>query len=896
MTTLAFKQAARIPRDGDNVAIATRRLEAGTVIDTGDSKITLSHSVLEGHRFALNAIKSGEALLSWQMPFGKATRDIKAGEYVCNAKILIALAERKVDFKLPDAHNFADHMEICEIDEATFKAGEQVAAATTQATFKGFARSAERGVGTRNFVAVLAVTSDASGFARQVAAQFEGKLDGYPNIDGVVAVTHTEGGGDTQNNIDFVMRTLAGFMVHPNIGAIVAVDYGQGSFTGETLREFMVDGGYPLKQMPYSFFRIEADHETELRRANELITGLLPSVNATPRTDQSAGSVKVALQCGGSDAFSGISGNALAGWVAKEFIRHGGAANIAETDELIGAEPYMLSNVRDIGTARRFLEKIAIFKKRAANHGASAEGNPSGGNNYRGLYNIALKSIGAARKKDPDVRLDYVIDYGAPMENPGYYFMDSPGNDLESIAGQVAAGCNMIFFITGNGSITNFPFVPTLKFVTTTGRFEMLDKEMDVNAGRYNDGESMESLGQETFELALDIASGTMSKGELAGHAQVQLWRNWQQTDDSRLERLAREKPPAGKPLATVSAPALAMNLTAFSNNNGPSIDQIGLIMPTSLCSGQVARLIAEKLNADKTLKTGVNRYVALVHTEGCGSVNAEGLYLSTLAGHLKHGFVQHAVLLEHGCEKTHNDAVANYLASAGHETTNLSWASVQLDGGLEKVTAKVTAQFKQALSAPSSGRSRAEAGMLKVGLSGSGPIDDNAARASARFAAALISAGGTVVVPSNASLLTSRAFTENLLSTPSAVDPTLGYGVAAQSPGLHIMDAPTANVSETITGLGATGAEVMLFHVGKMPVQAHPMIPLLQYSSDTDVLRRFAPDLDLQLVSERQEHSFDQAICDAVQSVADGSYSPKLYSRGNIEFQLTRGRLGISL
>jgi len=109
-------------------------------------------------------------------------------------------------------------------------------------------------------------------------------------------------------------------------------------------------------------------------------------------------------------------------------------------------------------------------------------------------------------------------------------------------------------------------------------------------------------------------------------------------------------------------------------------------------------------------------------------------------------------------------------------------------------------------------------------------------------------------------------------------------------------MDAPTANVSETVTGLGATGAEVMLFHVGKMPVQAHPMIPLLQYSSDPDVLRRYAPDLDLQLVSERSDHSFVDAISDAVKSVADGSYSPKLYSRGNIEFQLTRGRLGISL
>src|SRR6185295_12214230 len=132
----------------------------------------------------------------------------------------------------------------------------------------------------------------------------------------------------------------------------------------------------------------------------------------------------------------------------------------------------------------------------------------SGGNMYRGLYNIALKSIGAARKKDPAVRLDYVIEYGQRMEQPGFCFMDSPGNDLESVAGQVAAGCNMIFFTTGNGSITNFPFVPTLKVVTTTKRYQLMPHEMDVNAGAYLDGTSMAELAQQMLDLTVEVASG----------------------------------------------------------------------------------------------------------------------------------------------------------------------------------------------------------------------------------------------------------------------------------------------------------------------------------------------------------------------------------------------------
>ena len=147
----------------------------------------------------------------------------------------------------------------------------------------------------------------------------------------------------------------------------------------------------------------------------------------------------------------------------------------------------------------------------------------------------------------------------------------------------------MLFRSTGNGSITNFPFVPTLKFVTTTGRFEMLANEMDVNAGRYNDGMSMDALGEETFDLAVAIASGQRSKGELAGHAQVSIWRNWHQTEGGHVQRLRDAEGPDGVPLRTASGPVHDLQFTAVAGPSGPTTGQIGLIMPTSLCSGQVA-------------------------------------------------------------------------------------------------------------------------------------------------------------------------------------------------------------------------------------------------------------------------------------------------------------------
>ena len=918
-----FDQVARVPAAGDNVAIATRRLEAGTVLADGTREFRLSHTVLEGHRFVRAPISQDADLTSWGLPFGIASRALSPGEYVCNEKILTTLAERDIDFELPAAPNFLDTIETYELDEASFAPGEQVERADTGATFDGFRRPGRRGVGTRNFVVVLATTSRANGFVRQVAEQVVALAPA--GVDGVVAVTHTEGGGvGRPNNLDHVLRVLAGFMVHPNVGAVLAADDGAGSYTNDDVRRFMESRGYPLEHVPHAFHRIEGGFEEEIGRAAALIEGWLSEVAAARRTPEPAGALRLALQCGGSDAFSGVSGNALAGWVAKEVIRHGGSANLAETDELIGAEPYVLENVRDGATARKFLEKIESFKRYAAHHGTTAEGNPSGGNNFRGLYNIALKSLGAARKKDPDVRLDYVIDYGQPMRPPGYYFMDSPGNDLESIAGQVAAGSNLILFITGNGSITNFPFVPTLKFVTTTGRFELLANEMDVNAGRYNDGMDMDSLGTETFELALDIASGQRSKGELAGHAQVSVWRDWPRTGTDGLEEVRRRPAPNGLPVAVREAPPLDFAFDAVPTGEGVASDQIALVMPTSLCSGQVARLIAEDLDADPPPWSDVSRFVALVHTEGCGSNNAAGLFLDTLSGHLAHRCVRHAVLLEHGCEQTHNDAVRHHLAARGLAADRFGWASVQMDGGIAKVRSKVAGQFeamaaarvpydlgvelsdatpdmaavrpREAALVSKLERTAAGADEIRIALVANGPLPDVMGETFGRLATGLVAAGATVVVPDNAGLLGNDGFRRVVFPDGVVPGASLAFGRPAEEAGFHVMETPTENPVETFTGLGATGVELMLCHIGWNPLQGHPILPLVQVTADPTVAKRYGSDLDRVLVPGRDLAGLVGELAALVADVASCRYRPKLWSRGVTEFQLTRGRLGLSM
>ena len=895
-----FDRVARVPAQADNVAIATRRLEAGTCVADREGEFCLPHTILEGHRFVRVPIAQGARLTSWGLPFGIAARALGPGEYVCNERILSALAARDIDFALPAAANFADTIESYTLDEDDFRPGRQVECAPAGATFDGFRRPGGRGVGTRNFVVVLATTGRANGFARAVADRAAASAPA--GVDGVVAVTHTEGGGHGRpNNLDHVLRVLAGFMVHPNVGAVLAADDGTGAYTNDDLRRFMEERNDPLDHVPHAFFRIEGGFEAEVARAAALVERWLPEAAAARRTREPVGALRLALQCGGSDAFSGVSGNALAGWVAKEVIRHGGAANLAETDELIGAEPYVLENVRDAATARAFLEKIESFKRYAANHGATAEGNPTGGNNFRGLYNIALKSLGAARKKHPDVRLDYVIDYGAPMRPPGFYFMDSPGNDLESIAGQVAAGSTLILFITGNGSITNFPFVPTLKFVTTTGRFDLLANEMDVNAGRYNDGMAMDALGAETFDLALAVASGQRSKGELAGHAQVSVWRDWPRTGPEGLEEVRRRPVPDGRPPPVRDAPPLDLAFDAVVTADGVASDQIALVMPTSLCSGQVARLIADDLTANPPPWSDVSRFVALVHTEGCGSANGAGIYLDTLTGHLAHRCVRHAVLLEHGCEMTHNDAVRHHLAARGLAAERFGWASVQLDGGIESVRAKVTRQLEamataRAPDAPASERRRVGAAELRLALVADGPLADATGEAFGRLAVALVAAGATVVVPEGAGLLANNRFRNAVFPNGALPCATLAFGRPAAEAGFHVMETPTENPVEAFTGLGATGVDLMLCHIGRNPLQGHPMLPLVQVTAEPEVAALYRDDLDRALVPERGCAAIVAELAALVADVASCRYRPVLWSRGVIDFQLTRGRLGLSM
>jgi altronate dehydratase len=733
-------------------------------------------------------------------------------------------------------------------------------------------------------IVILGTTSSTASYARALAERLQAETAVFPHIDGLVPIAHTEGAGYAQiNNRDYLLRVLAGLMVHPNVTAVLAADTATDPITNQTLLDYLRQHNYPLDDVWHHFFSLSGDWQADLDAGAAIVKQWLPQANELRRQPAPLSDLTIALQCGGSDAFSGVSGNPLAASVAREVIRAGGRANLAETDELIGAEAYMLQNVRDEATARTFLQTIAQFKERLAWHGVTAEGNPSGGNRYRGLYNIALKSIGAAMKRHPEVCLDYVVDYGERMNTPGFYFMNSPGNDLESIAGQVAGGSNLIIFVTGNGSITNFPFVPTIKVMTTTHRYEMLAQEMDVNAGAYLDGVPMAELTAESLDLLIAIASGQRSKGELAGHSQISIWRNWQQTDGQRLPIILERRKPDGRCIK-IETKDYPLSISSLQKRSDPvsSLPQIGLILPTSLCAGQIARLAAAKLNEmNWGEQPSFSQFVALVHTEGCGVAfaSARDIYADTMPGYALHPLVGACLFLEHGCEKTHNDYLRSLLRDRGLDLAQFGWASVQLDGGIARVMQKIIGYFRVASDG---GAKETDGQITTFGLLVDGAVSDALALSLARVVQRVVGAGTTAVIPDNSSLWQTAVFlqTLDLEQKPSA---SLAYGQAPTEIGFHVMETPTPHWTETMTGLGAAGVQVMVA-CADLPRPRHPFVPVVMVGDG-----RSAPFNDLTLTGD-SSHWPAQIL----QVAADAQQQLRL-PQNNTDFQLTRGWLGIS-
>ena len=894
-TQFALEEVAHLPLAEDNCAVAIVRLEPNTQLRIQNTSCHIDYTVLEGHRFAVRPIATGEALLSWGMPFGYAISDISPGDYVSNQGTLEELRRRQISFPLPSRPNFEDHYEPYLIDEKAFQPGQQVSLYDEPRSFEGYFRGPSRGVGTRNYIVILATNSKTGSYARSLARLMCEHTDPLKGVHGVVAVAHTEAGGaDRPNNLEHILRTLAGFVIHPNVGGVLILDKGCAWVNNRLLKQYMEDRRYPLSEVLHEFLTLDGDFQRRLDQGRKIVEAWLETVNQNSRRPHPLEKLKVALQCGGSDSFSGISANPLLSLVAREVLRNGGSANLAETNELVGAESYVLSNVRDLKTAYQFLFKIEEFKLMMRWHGHTPEQNPSGGNRFRGLYNIALKSIGAAQKRHPEVRLDYVIDYAEQMVKPGYYFMNSPGNDLESIAGQVASGANIIFFSTGNGSITNFPFVPTIKVMSTTQRYRLMPNDMDINAGAYLDGVPLDALAADMFERTIEVASSTPSQGEKAHHSQVSIWRNWEQTDTQGLVMLEQTQEPDGSAIALPPAstePGFGRRELHFVRDFEAGC--LGLVLPNSLCSSEVARMLSERLNRIAS-ELSISKVVSLNHTEGCGAVSgpSQELLVRTLIGYMTHPLVHSCLLLEHGCENVHHQYLRRELLRRKLAPEQFGWVSIQLDGGIEQAATKAEEWFRRHADAPSSS-SKFASRPLSIGIVTSGSVPVEVSGTLADLTRALVQSGVSVIVPQNGCFGSCKDYFEKLRVKESQT-PSLRYAAQTENPGFHVMETPSNHWVELLTGLGATGAQVLLAYVADGSCQGHPFVPVIQFSSLQSAEKTGFTDLDL-VLADPPSTWLNQLHHIIVQTVT-GHYVPRTIRNGNTDSQVPRGPWGFSV
>ena len=478
----------------DNVVIATRALEAGTPVED----VMTTGLIPSGHKIATKALAKGDEIRKYAQLIGYAATDIAPGDHVHT---------ENTEFRNTNvAHQFGTNLRPA-----------QAVSEHQRDTFMGFRR--ENGsVGTRNYIAVVTSVNCSATAARRIADAFgPEELAPYPNVDGVVAFVHGTGCGMAGDGDGFeaLQRVMWGYARHPNHAAVLMV--GLGCEMNQI--DWLLDA-YGLKQSP-TFQTMNIQNVAGLKRTIDVgiekIRAMLPLANAAHRTECPASELKVALQCGGSDAWSGVTANPALGYACDLLVAQGGTGVLAETPEIYGAEHLLTARAASTEVGERLIGLIDWWEDYTQRNKGSMDNNPSPGNKKGGLTTILEKSLGAAAKGGT-TPLTGVYKYAEEVRARGFTFMDSPGYDPASVTGQIAGGCNLVCFTTGRGSAFGSKPAPTIKVATNSEMYTRMRDDMDVDAGSIvSNGVSLEEKGREIYELFLRVASGEASKSEAQG-------------------------------------------------------------------------------------------------------------------------------------------------------------------------------------------------------------------------------------------------------------------------------------------------------------------------------------------------------------------------------------------
>ena len=486
----------------DDVLIARSQLLGGTVVEN----IAVKGLIPPGHKVATRAIATGEPVRRYNQIIGFASRPIAAGEHVHTHNLDMG----------PDKGDFARDYAV--------GADVKPESAKREASFMGIVRDDGR-VATRNYIGILSSVNCSATAARAIADHFSRRsnpaaLAAFPNVDGVVALTHGTGCGmDTEGlGMKLLERTLSGYATHANFWGVLAIGLG---CEANQLKAWMAHSSL-VEGDTLKVFNIQDTGGTRktVEKGIALIKDMLPRANAVQRQPCSAAHITVGLQCGGSDGYSGISANPALGAAVDLLVAHGGTAILSETPEIYGAEHLLTRRAVRPEVAQKLIDRIKWWEHYTAINEGEMNNNPSPGNKAGGLTTILEKSLGAVAKGGTS-NLQAVYEYAEPVSAHGFVYMDTPGYDPVSATGQVAGGANLICFTTGRGSAYGCAPSPSLKLSTNTALWQRQEDDMDINCGEVVDGTaSVAEMGQRIFDMILDTASGTPSKSEQHGYGQ----------------------------------------------------------------------------------------------------------------------------------------------------------------------------------------------------------------------------------------------------------------------------------------------------------------------------------------------------------------------------------------
>jgi altronate hydrolase len=480
----------------DNVCVAGHDLMPGAKVSAGGRSVELTEHVAFGHKIALTPIAVGEQVRKYGQPIGEATQPIQPGQWVHTHNLSVAQLDQDYTYasEVPPAPDPIEGR-----------------------TFMGYRRADGR-AGTRNWIAVVSTVNCSASVARRIAAHFDADaLAAYPNIDGVMALTHKGGcamafdGEDHQQ----LMRVMAGFARHPNVGGCLIV--GLGCETATTshlvqvggLNDVGDTGTAPTVLVMQACGGTTATIAAGVKRLKEL----LPQVDAMRRQPIPASELLVGTECGGSDASSGITANPALGAASDKLVAVGATAILSEVPEIFGAEHLLTRRAVSEEVGRKLIDRIEWWKRYAGAFGVKIDDNRSPGNAAGGLTTINEKSLGAVAKGGTTA-LSNVYRYAEQVNDKGFVIMDTPGYDPASVTGMIAGGANIICFTTGRGSCFGSRPTPSIKIASNTPMYQRMIEDMDVDAGVIYRGATVAELGSEIFELILKVASGQKTKSE----------------------------------------------------------------------------------------------------------------------------------------------------------------------------------------------------------------------------------------------------------------------------------------------------------------------------------------------------------------------------------------------